>query len=158
MTITKKMAALNLNVAVPRSSKDTLAGIAHLPRMIDKARALRNDTLGEYIYPCPLDWYVLNFLAMDAEDFADLAEVNDDGQMAAWADESGVSRTGKEKDLLNAKIFFLLCGIAGVLYLLWPYLMWMVKVFIYNLILDYGFYILIFMVGGGYYLWRRLKS
>ena len=39
MTITKKVTALNLNVAVPRSSKDTLAGLAHLPRMIDKARA-----------------------------------------------------------------------------------------------------------------------
>jgi len=104
MTITEKMTALNLNIAVPRSSKDTLAGLAHLPRMIDKARALRNDTLGEYIYPCPLDRHVLNFLATDPEDFADLAEVNDDGQMAEWADESGRSRTGKERDLLNAKI------------------------------------------------------
>ena len=104
MTITEKVSALNLNVTVPRSSKDTLAGIAHLPRMIDKARSLRNNTLGEYIYPCPLDRHVLNFLETDPEDFADLAEVNDDGQMAAWADESGGSRTGKEKDLLNAKI------------------------------------------------------
>ncbi len=104
MTILVKVQALNLNVAVPRSSKDTLAGLAHLPRMIDKARALRNNTLGEYIYPCPLDRHVLNFLATDPEDFADLAEVNDDGQMAEWADESGRSRTGKERDLLNAKI------------------------------------------------------
>ena len=104
MTTTKKVTTLNLNLAVPRSSKDTLAGLAHLPRMIDKARALRNDTLGEYIYPCPLDRHVLNFLETNAEDFADLAEVNDDGQMATWADESGRSRTGKEKDLLNRKI------------------------------------------------------
>jgi len=36
--------------------------------------------------------------------------------------------------------------------------MWMVKVFIYNLILDYGFYLLIFLAGGGYYFWRRLKN
>jgi len=79
MTITKKMTALNLNIAVPRSSKDTLAGLAHLPRMIDKARALRNNTLGEYIYPWPIDRHVLNFLETDPEDFADLAEVNDDG-------------------------------------------------------------------------------
>ena len=104
MTILEKVTALNLNLAVPRSSKDTLAGLAHLPRMIDKARSLRNNTLGEYIYPCPLDRHVLNFLATDPEDFADLAEVNDDGQMAAWADESGRSRTGKERELLNGKI------------------------------------------------------
>ena len=104
MTITKKMIALNLNVAVPRSSKDTLAGIAHLPRMIDKARSLRNNTLGEYIYPCPLDLHVFNFLQADPEDFADLAEVNDDAQMAEWTEEAGRSRTGEERDLLNRKI------------------------------------------------------
>ncbi len=104
MTILEKVTALNLNIAVPRSSKDTLAGIAHLPRMIDKARALRNDTLGEYIYPCPLDWHVLNFLATNPEDFADLAEVNDAGQIAEWAEETGCFRTAKERDLLNSKI------------------------------------------------------
>ena len=104
MTMTKKMTALNLNVTVPRSSKDTLAGLAHLPRMIDKARSLRNNTLGEYIYPCPLDRHVLNFLATDPEDFADLAEVNDDGQMAEWARETGRAHPAKERDLLNGKI------------------------------------------------------
>lgn len=104
MTIFEKVQALNLNLAVPRSSKDTLAGIAHLPRMIDKARALRNDTLGDYIYPCPLDWHVLNFLETDPKDFADLAETNDDGQMAEWAEEAGRSGTAKERDLLNSKI------------------------------------------------------
>jgi hypothetical protein len=104
MTITKKVTALNLNVAVPRSSKDTLAGLAHLPRMIDKARALRNNTLGEYIYPCPLDRHVLNFLATNPEDFADLAELNDNGQMYEWAEETGCFRTAKERDLLNGKI------------------------------------------------------
>ena len=63
-----------------------------------------------------------------------------------------------EADLLNAKILLILCSVAGILYLIWPYLMWMVKVFIFNLILDYGFYLLILLVGGGYYFWRRLKS
>ncbi len=104
MTITKKMTALNLNVAVPRSSKDTLAGLAHLPRMIDKARALRNDTLGEYIYPCPLDRHVLNFLQANPEDFADLAEMTDNRQMAEWAGKASGSRTAKGRDLLNSKI------------------------------------------------------
>jgi uncharacterized protein DUF5069 len=104
MTTIEKTQALDLNVTVPRSSKDILAGIAHLPRMIDKTRALRNDTLGEYIYPCPLDRHVLNFVQADPEDFADLAEVNNDGQMAEWAGEAGRSRTLKERELLNGKI------------------------------------------------------
>jgi hypothetical protein len=104
MTTTKKMEAPDLNINVPRSSKDTLAGIAHLPRMIDKARALRNNTLGEYIYPCPLDRHVLNFLATTAEDFANLAEVNDNGYIAEWAEETGCFRNTKERNLLNSKI------------------------------------------------------
>lgn len=104
MTITNKIAAPDLNVIAPRSSKDTLAGIAHLPRMIDKARALRNNTLGEYIYPCPLDRHVLNYLATNAEDFADLAEVSDNGQIAEWAEETGCFRNTKKRELLNSKI------------------------------------------------------
>ena len=104
MTITKKLEAPDLNVNVPRSSKDTLADIAHLPRMIDKARAHKNDTLGEYIYPCPLDRQVLKFLATTAEDFADFAEVNDNADIAEWAEETGCFRSTKEKDLLNSKI------------------------------------------------------
>ncbi|MCH8933402.1 MAG: DUF5069 domain-containing protein [Nitrospinae bacterium] len=95
---------MDLYREVRRSSKETMAGLSHLPRMIDKARALRNSTLGEYIYPCPLDRHVLNFLETDPKDFADLAEANDDGQMAEWAEAAGGSRTGKERDLLNAKI------------------------------------------------------
>lgn len=104
MTIIEKVKALNLNDVVPRSSKDTLAGIAHLPRMIDKARSLRNNTLGEYIFPCPIDRQVLNFLQADPEDFADLAEVNDDAQMAEWTEEAGRYQTVIERKLLNRKI------------------------------------------------------
>jgi hypothetical protein len=104
MMSTKKEKAPDLNVTVPRSSKDTLASLAHLPRMIDKARALRNNTLGEYIYPCPLDRHLLNFLAMSPEDFANLAEANDNAQIAEWAEETGCFRNTKERDLLNSKI------------------------------------------------------
>ena len=72
--------------------------------MIDKARALRNNTLGEYIYPCPLDRHVLNFLAISAKDFADFAEVNDNAQIAELAEETGCFRNAKERELLNSKI------------------------------------------------------
>ena len=104
MNLLEKVKSLDLNVSVPRSSKDTMAGIAHLPRMIDKARAYRNNTLGEYIYPCPLDWHILFFLAANPEDFADLAEMNDDDQMTEWTKETSRPRTRKERDLVNGKI------------------------------------------------------
>jgi len=104
MNYIDKEKSLDLNVSVPRSSKETMAGIAHLPRMIDKARSYRDNTLGEYIYPCPLDWHILLFLAANPGDFADLAEVNDDEQMTEWAREASRSRNRKERDLVNGKI------------------------------------------------------
>jgi len=100
----KKLESLDLNVSVPRSSRKTMAGIAHLPRMIDKARSYRDNTLGEYLYPCPLDQHVLRFLEANPEDFADLAETNDDEQMTEWTKETSRSRTRKERDLVNGKI------------------------------------------------------
>jgi hypothetical protein len=104
MNITEKIESLDLNVSVPRSSKETMAGIAHLPRMIDKARSLLNDTLGEYIYPCPLDWHVLRHLEVKPENFANLAEVNDDNQMTEVVHEISRSWTRKERNLVNSKI------------------------------------------------------
>ncbi len=104
MALLEKVKSLDLNVSVPRSSKKTMAGIAHLPRMTDKARAYRNNTLGEYIYPCPLDWHILLFLAANPVDFADLAEVNDDEQLTEWTKETSRSRTRMERDHVNGKI------------------------------------------------------
>ncbi len=104
MNLIEKVKSLDLNVSVPRSSKETMAGIAHLPRMIDKARAYRNDALGEYIYPCPLDWRILKLLEVNPRDFADMAEANDDHQMTEWTLEASRSPTRKERDLVNGKI------------------------------------------------------
>ncbi len=104
MNLINKVESLDLNVSVPRSSRETMAGIAHLPRMIDKARAHRNNTLGEYIYPCPLDWQILKHLEANPGNFADLAEGNDDDQMTEWTREVSRSRTRKEQDLVNDKI------------------------------------------------------
>jgi len=36
--------------------------------------------------------------------------------------------------------------------------MWAVKSYIYQLVIEYGFYFLIFVAGAGFYLWRRLKN
>ena len=58
---------------------------------------------------------------------------------------------------LNLKIFFLVCSLLGGLYLLWPFLMWALKSYIYQLFIEYGFYFLILLIGAGLYFWRRLK-
>ena len=104
MNVIETVESLDLNVAVPRSSRETMAGIVHLPRMIDKARAHHNNTLGEYIYPCPLDRHILRYLAINPENFADLAETRDDEEIMVWASSVSRSRYGSELDHLNGKI------------------------------------------------------
>ena len=104
MYVIEKVESLDLNTAVPRSSRETMAGIAHLPRMVDKARAYQNNNLGEYIYPCPLDWHILRYLEVNPEDFAELAELNDDEQLSVWTSAASQYRIRKELDLVNGKI------------------------------------------------------
>jgi len=36
--------------------------------------------------------------------------------------------------------------------------MWTIKSYIYQLVIEYGFYFLILVAGTGFYFWRRLKS
>jgi len=59
----------------PAPMEDTLAGYQWLPRMIDKARASRAGTLGQYFrYPCPIDQEALARIGLDSEQFAEVAD------------------------------------------------------------------------------------
>lgn len=57
----------------PRSPYTRLGGFVHLPRLIDKARALAAATIGEYHYECPFDKRFFSFTGLHAKDF--LAQV-----------------------------------------------------------------------------------
>jgi hypothetical protein len=76
---------VDLRSSFPRSMREQLAGYVHLPRMIDKCRAVLAGTEGEYIYPCPLDLLLLDFAGITAEQFtaAVKSTPTDDG-MAHW--------------------------------------------------------------------------
>ena len=78
---------MNLTLEFPRSPNEKLAGLAHVPRMIDKARAARENTLGEYIYPCPLDEMILEFVGADSAGFSEIANSENDEGVAAWLKE-----------------------------------------------------------------------
>ncbi len=103
MTTVQTIPHLDLNRQPPRSPREIMAGILHLPRMIDKARAYRQGTLGEYIYPCPLDRRVLDFIGADAEAFADRAAAQDDDRISEWALEQTRSRSERERRLFNIR-------------------------------------------------------
>ncbi len=95
---------MSLEEIVPRSPKEVLAGFAHIPRMLDKARAYKKGGLGEYIYPCPIDKEVLTFLELSGDEFAEKAEEVDDDSFGEWLNGFMKNRKTNEMELLNRGI------------------------------------------------------
>ena len=82
----------------PRSPRTRLGGFVHLPRLIDKARAVVAGTNGEYHYECPFDKQFFGFTGVDAAAF--LAEVKagkSDSELLAFVHAAGSpKRNGSE--------------------------------------------------------------
>lgn len=53
----------------PRSPRCQLGGFVHLPRLIDKARAVAGGTNGDYHYNCPIDQRFFAFTGVNPEAF-----------------------------------------------------------------------------------------
>src|SRR4051794_23766648 len=97
-------AAKDLTVEEPRALGLEFDGYAHLPRMLDKARATLAGTAGSYLFGCPVDHtcmarlgvgpdLVLELAARHADDRAVLAALHDDEIPAArdaWFDAVAV--------------------------------------------------------------------
>src|SRR5450432_3235242 len=69
----------------PRSVRVRLGGYAHLPRLLDKARAVNAGVGAEYHYNCPLDQLFFAFTGISHE--AMLAEIKSgktDVQVLEW--------------------------------------------------------------------------
>jgi hypothetical protein len=61
--------APDLSKHPPRSPRTRLGGFAHLPRMIDKARAVARGTAGDYHYNCPFDQQLFGFTGITPDAF-----------------------------------------------------------------------------------------
>jgi hypothetical protein len=69
----------------PRSVRVRLGGYAHLPRLLDKARAVAAGKDGGYKYNCPLDRNFFEFTGIDHEAmFAQIKKGGSDTEMLAW--------------------------------------------------------------------------
>jgi hypothetical protein len=88
--------ALDLRTRFPRSPKERLGPYAHLARMIDKARAKAADTIGDYIYPCPLDQLLLDFLEIDSEAFFAAAKALPDHDVLRWVEKHAAARSARD--------------------------------------------------------------
>ena len=95
---------MDLSRAFPRSPKQEMAGLVHLPRMIDKSRAYKEDNLSDYIFPCPLDKIILSFLRIDSEEFANMTSKMKDNEINEWAKEIIKSKTQSDLNFTNNQI------------------------------------------------------
>ena len=79
------MQAPDLTVGPPRRWSETIDGIPWLPRLIDKARAALNGTLGAYLFgQSPLDTKCLHTLGLGHRSFAKIvAAASDDAAVMA---------------------------------------------------------------------------
>ena len=100
----KRPGAKNLGVEFPRSSKELLGGYVHLARMIDKARAREAGINGEYVYACPLDKALLEFLELSEQDFAYAAKTRTDELILDWIAVHGRPRSKKQIELWNKQM------------------------------------------------------
>ena len=76
---------------LPRSPYNTLGGLVHLPRLIDKARLHRRGTLVGYNYKTVgFDKHLLAFLQVDAEAFEAAANAcGTDDEVLQWIQQNG---------------------------------------------------------------------
>jgi hypothetical protein len=69
----------------PRRGREALDGYLWLARVFDKARAARNGTIHDYIYPCPMDRGVFDRWGITARMFdAALETCQTDEEILAW--------------------------------------------------------------------------
>jgi hypothetical protein len=95
---------MDLSRTYPRSPKMKMSGLVQLARMVDKARALRKNKISDYIYPCPLDKIILNFLCIDPDVFAIKAVDCGDDEISAWSQEILKDKNATEIDFINGQI------------------------------------------------------
>ncbi len=92
---------MDLSKLFPRSPKQKIAGLVHLGRMIDKARAYKEKKLADYIYPCPLDNIILNFLCIEADTFANITVEKKEEEISNWVKGLIKSKTPNDLVLIN---------------------------------------------------------
>ena len=95
---------MNLTEESPRSPREKIADLVYIPRMTDKARADQQNTLGEYIYPCPMDKMMLEFLNVAPETFQEKACTDTEEVLSAWIQSQCENRSPEDIDAANNKI------------------------------------------------------
>jgi len=97
--------AKDLTKEAPRSPRKRIGDYALMARMIDKARATLNGTVGEYHFACPLDQMLFTYKGVQADDVkAVLASGASDEQVLAWFNEQGTAKSADETKKWSAGV------------------------------------------------------
>src|SRR4029078_10404290 len=96
---------MDLRKHFPRSMRTTLAGYVHLARMIDKCRAVLAGTEGEYIYPCPMDERLMEFVGITSDQltYGVKAKSTDEG-VVKWLEQTATPHQPAELEEWNQKL------------------------------------------------------
>ena len=79
------LGAPNLTRHPPRSPRTRLGGFVHLPRLIDKARAVIAGTNGDFHYNCPMDQRFWAFTGINPDAFfAEVKSGKSDSELLAY--------------------------------------------------------------------------
>ena len=96
---------MDLRKDFPRSMKFKLAGHVHLARMIDKCRAVLAGTEGEYIYPCPMDERLMEFVGMTSDQFTAAVKAHStDAGVVKWFEQTAQPHQPAELEEWNQKL------------------------------------------------------
>jgi len=69
----------------PRRGRDSIEGFLWIARLFDKARAARDETIFDYIYPCPMDRAVMDRWGISERVFnAAIENAHTDEEIVAW--------------------------------------------------------------------------
>ena len=83
-----KLSNPDLTKQPPRSPRVRLGGYAHLPRILDKARATVAGKAGEYRYNCPMDRFFFDFARIDQKQLLAKARTGaSDTQVINWIEK-----------------------------------------------------------------------
>ena len=91
----------------PRRGRDEFGGAFWLLRVSDKGRAAAANTIGDYIYPCPMDKGVMERWGVTPDEFnAALRAHHTDQEMLVWLQERTTGERIREANewLVNEKL------------------------------------------------------
>ncbi len=93
---------MDLTKTYPRSVHEKLLGVVQLARAIDKGKAKAHGNLGEYMFDCPMDQALFDFLGIDGEEFFEVIKnAKSDAEIEAYAKQFVDKKSPSEIEAWN---------------------------------------------------------